>query len=328
MLYKTGTGGNGNMYRYSDVNRKGNGNYLILLEWKECCWTDLKLHTDLTVLSDVELSYIGRHRTTENITDYLRQRRDAFVSVCFWKAAYDLSRNFRMERPSKSTFCTGLCKQKAGQQYAVGYIVPQHGNSVHRQYRKRDHPRWRFGLSEIFLPGDIMHATGQCEWSMWMKKRCRNNSPDAGRFSNAFHRHIVILGTKFVLRSALQIPPYLRYEMFGSFLFTARSKLRKVLFLALSVTFCLGIKYLGNRWTDLCQIHRADMFSPSLGRVWMSRSEIKGQGHHGQTSSPLKMQRNALAANDVTQQQTGPFRRCRWVMGVHRRRGLHAVYVR
>jgi len=53
---------------------------------------------------------------------------------------------------------------------------------------------------------------------------------------------------------------------------TARSELRKVLFLALSVTlFCLYIKYLGNLWTDLRQIHR-DVFGPSLWRVWRSRS--------------------------------------------------------
>ena len=46
--------------------------------------------------------------------------------------------------------------------------------------------------------------------------------------------------------------------------FTARSKL----FLALSVTcffVCMWIKYLGDRWTDLHQIHREDVFGPSLG---------------------------------------------------------------
>jgi len=47
--------------------------------------------------------------------------------------------------------------------------------------------------------------------------------------------------------------------------FTARSELRKVLFLALSVTLCM--KYLGNHWTDLRQIHTEDVFGPSLGRV-------------------------------------------------------------
>jgi len=37
----------------------------------------------------------------------------------------------------------------------------------------------------------------------------------------------------------------------------------------------LWIKYLGKRSTDLCQIHNEDVFGPSLGQVWMSRSKIK-----------------------------------------------------
>jgi len=55
----------------------------------------------------------------------------------------------------------------------------------------------------------------------------------------------------------------------------------KVLFLVLSVTFylfvffCLWIKYLGNCWTNFCQIHREDVFGPSLGWDWMSRSKVK-----------------------------------------------------
>jgi len=80
---------------------------------------------------------------------------------------------------------------------------------------------------------------------------------------------------------------------------TARGELRKVLFLALSVTFYvyfyLWIEYLENGWTDLRQIHREDVFCLSLGGVWMSRSKVKGQGHQGQISSPLKMRCNALA---------------------------------
>ena len=35
---------------------------------------------------------------------------------------------------------------------------------------------------------------------------------------------------------------------------------------------CRTMKYLGNRWTDLRQIHGEDVFGPSLGRVWRSRS--------------------------------------------------------
>jgi len=62
---------------------------------------------------------------------------------------------------------------------------------------------------------------------------------------------------------------------------TARSKLREVLFWHCDF-FCLYMKYLGNRWTDMRQIHREDVFGPSLGRLWMSRSKVKGQGHYGQ----------------------------------------------
>jgi len=52
--------------------------------------------------------------------------------------------------------------------------------------------------------------------------------------------------------------------------------LRKVLFLAPSVCFfSLCMKYFGNRWTDLRQIHMEDVFGPSLGRVWRSRSKVK-----------------------------------------------------
>jgi len=46
--------------------------------------------------------------------------------------------------------------------------------------------------------------------------------------------------------------------------------------------FCLCMKYLGNCWTDLRQIHKEDVFGPSLRRVWMSTSKIKSQSHQGQ----------------------------------------------
>jgi len=44
--------------------------------------------------------------------------------------------------------------------------------------------------------------------------------------------------------------------------------------------FCLCMKYLWNRWTNLCQIHAEDVPDPSLGRV--RRSRVKGQGHQVQ----------------------------------------------
>jgi len=82
---------------------------------------------------------------------------------------------------------------------------------------------------------------------------------------------------------------------------------------------CLCAKYLLNHWTDLSQIHTEDVFGRSLGWVWMLRSKVKCQGHQGQSSSPLKMHCNSLAANNITQQQKGPFRHCWRVMGVHSR---------
>jgi len=57
-------------------------------------------------------------------------------------------------------------------------------------------------------------------------------------------------------------------------LITAPSELCKVLFLALWL-FCLCMKYLRNHWTHLHQFHRTDMFGPSFGRAWISRSKVK-----------------------------------------------------
>jgi len=50
-------------------------------------------------------------------------------------------------------------------------------------------------------------------------------------------------------------------------------------------------------------------------RVWaLTRTslnlKVKGQDHQGQISSPLKMHCNTLAANNVMQQQKGPFCCC------------------
>jgi len=52
------------------------------------------------------------------------------------------------------------------------------------------------------------------------------------------------------------------------------------IFGAVSLVFCM--KYLRNRWTDLRQIHKKGVFRPSLGRVWRSRSKVKGHGQQGQ----------------------------------------------
>jgi len=68
-----------------------------------------------------------------------------------------------------------------------------------------------------------------------------------------------------LLSSFPKLRPYGEKETL--LVFTARSELRKVLFLALSVTFYLCLKYPGNHKTDLRQIYREDVFGPSLGRV-------------------------------------------------------------
>jgi len=82
--------------------------------------------------------------------------------------------------------------------------------------------------------------------------------------------------------------------------------------------FCMRMKYLGNGWTYLCQIHTEDVFgpSPSLGWVWMSRSKVKVTRNKKRTvhchHPPTATEWNALAANNVAHQQTAPFRRCWW----------------
>jgi len=43
-----------------------------------------------------------------------------------------------------------------------------------------------------------------------------------------------------------------------------------------AVSLFVYIIYLGNRWTNLRQIHTKDVFGPSLGRVWRSRSRSPG----------------------------------------------------
>jgi len=55
--------------------------------------------------------------------------------------------------------------------------------------------------------------------------------------------------------------------------------------------FCLYMKYTRNIWRDLRQIHRENVFGPSPGRVWISRSKVKGQG---QTSFSRLMITNIL----------------------------------
>jgi len=54
-----------------------------------------------------------------------------------------------------------------------------------------------------------------------------------------------------------------------------------------------------------------DVFGPSLGRVWMSRSRSPGEKTGCVLPSPpAATEWNSLAANNVIQQQTGPFCHC------------------
>ena len=59
-----------------------------------------------------------------------------------------------------------------------------------------------------------------------------------------------------------------------SLLLHASKVLSAIIFL---FCFCLRVKYLRNGWTNLCQIHREDVFGSSLRRVWMSSVNFKGQ---------------------------------------------------
>ena len=78
------------------------------------------------------------------------------------------------------------------------------------------------------------------------------------------------------------------------FFVTARIELRKVLFLAPSVcVLCSCMKYLGNRWTDLHQIHKDVVFGSSLRSVWRSSSKVKDQGYQGQKGICRPFRRSA-----------------------------------
>jgi len=59
-------------------------------------------------------------------------------------------------------------------------------------------------------------------------------------------------------------------------IFTARSELHKVLFWP-CLCFFVCMKYIWNRWTDLCQIHRKTSLVPRSDEF-----ECQGQGHQGQ----------------------------------------------
>jgi len=96
----------------------------------------------------------------------------------------------------------------------------------------------------------------------------------------------------YISRIFLQIRLSIYHDIHLSYLFMIKQLVSSlshavncgnVCFLAPSVcVFCLCMKYRGNRWKDLRQIHKEYVFGLSLGRVWRSSSKVKGQGHQGQ----------------------------------------------
>jgi len=84
-------------------------------------------------------------------------------------------------------------------------------------------------------------------------------------------------------------------------LFTTHSELHKVLFLVLSVTFLFVYEL---------SLEPLNGYAPNSHerRLVPRWDEFECQGHERQISSPLKMHCHALAANNVMQQQMGPFR--------------------
>jgi len=89
-------------------------------------------------------------------------------------------------------------------------------------------------------------------------------------------RHVSTTGKKIVKQQYLphvssqygELRPINGRDPFGSFSGDS-------VFGAVCDFFCLCMKYLWNCWTDLHQIHSEDVFGPSLGRVWRSRSKVK-----------------------------------------------------
>jgi len=65
------------------------------------------------------------------------------------------------------------------------------------------------------------------------------------------------------------------------------------------------------------QIHKEDAFGPSLGRVGMSKSKVKGQGHQGQKTryaltTPPQYGRNKMVSLQITSHMQQARRFYRW----------------
>jgi len=77
----------------------------------------------------------------------------------------------------------------------------------------------------------------------------------------------------------------------------------------------LCLKHLRNRWKDLRQVYREDVFGPSLGQVWMSRSP--GTKKRKKLLSYPHWQCIVRRAPYAAKygQQAGPFHSCQGVTG-------------
>ena len=188
---------------------------------------------------------------------------------------------------------------------------------------------WTFDFSTIIIEGAsvISNIVDYCMWLICIHL-IYNHFVRNFWFSFEFDRwqYISHYGNDTVSRTGnKEIRHFLiAIDVWKNPLATTHSKLLKVLFLVLSVIFCLflclRIKYLENRWMDLHRIHRAEVLGPSLSQVWMSRSKVKVTRDKKVRYENSRQWRNGpfccmthcntLSANNIMQQQMGPFRRC------------------
>ena len=103
----------------------------------------------------------------------------------------------------------------------------------------------------------------------WHKTQCLSTSTTSPGNDSSQQRRTQYIYTSLLQRvftSAVGLINLSQYSYIQHvedyYIIAALSELRKGLFLAPSVCFCLCMKYLGNRWTDLRRIHKEDVFGP------------------------------------------------------------------
>jgi len=88
----------------------------------------------------------------------------------------------------------------------------------------------------------------------------------------------------------------------------------------LSVCVCVSVCPTGYRRKHACNLYQIFlcMLPMAVAQSYSGRvTKSQGEGQFWGFSSALTMHFNALAANNVMQQQNGPYCCCQWVMGVH-----------